>query len=204
MKKNNSVNIRNMVLLAALTAITIILQFFGAFVRIGTFQIALVLVPIVVGAAIIGVLAGVWLGLVFGIVVLVNGDAALFLSLNPFGTVVAVLVKGMAAGLAAGFCYRLLANKNRYIAALCAAVAAPVVNTGIFILGCYIFFLPHLPGIADLIQGTENTSLNNTQIIFILLVGVNFLIELLVNVILSGVIVRIIDIWKQRQTVLNK
>ena len=87
---------------ALFTAIVAVLQLVGAFIRFGPFSISLVLVPIVVGAALYGPKAGAWLGLVFGVVVLLSGDAAAFLAVNPWGTIVTVLVKGAAAGLCAG------------------------------------------------------------------------------------------------------
>ena len=59
-----------------LTAITIVLQMIGAVIRFGPFSITLVLIPIVVGAALYGPLAGAWFGFVFGMVVLLSGDAA--------------------------------------------------------------------------------------------------------------------------------
>ena len=74
-----TIDTRKLVLLAILTAIVIILQILGAFIRFGPFSISLVLMPIAVGAALLGAYAGVWLGLVFGFVVLASGDANAFL-----------------------------------------------------------------------------------------------------------------------------
>ena len=63
-----------LVLAAVLTALVIILQFMGTFIRFGPFAISLVLIPIVIGAATCGVKVGVWLGFVFGVVVLLSGS----------------------------------------------------------------------------------------------------------------------------------
>ena len=46
------------------------------------------------------------LGLVFGAVVLLSGDAGLFLAADPGGAIVTVLSKGIACGAAAGLCCR--------------------------------------------------------------------------------------------------
>ena len=179
---------RNLVLLAILTAIVIALQLLGAFIRFGTFSISLVLMPIAIGAALLGVLAGAWLGLVFGIVVLVSGDAGIFLAIDPAATVFIVLLKGALAGLAAGFAYKLLEGLNRTLAALAAAIVCPIVNTGIFIAGCYIFFLPTLTEWA----GAAN-AVSVTAFIFLGMVGINFLLELGVNIVLSPTIVSLIQ-----------
>ena len=50
-----------MVLAAILTAIVIVLQFLGAFIKLGPFSVSAVLVPIVIGAATCGVGIGAWL-----------------------------------------------------------------------------------------------------------------------------------------------
>ena len=78
------------------------LQFVGSAIRFGPFSISLVLIPIVLGAALYGWGMGCWLGLVFGAVVLLSGDAGLFLAADPGGAIVTVLSKGIACGAAAG------------------------------------------------------------------------------------------------------
>ena len=84
---------KKMVLAAILTAIVIVLQFLGAFIKLGPFSVSAVLVPIVIGAATCGVGIGAWLGFVFGVVVLLSGDAALFLAVDVLGTILTVLAK---------------------------------------------------------------------------------------------------------------
>jgi uncharacterized membrane protein len=190
----NKFNTRKLALLALLTAITIVLQMLGGFIRFGTFQIALVLIPIVVGAALCGVWAGGWLGAVFGLVVLFNGDAAAFLQISAIGTIATVLIKGIAAGLASGGVYKLLERKNKYLAVLSAAAAAPIVNTGVFAIASYVIFLP---AIAEWAGGQEYA----TKFIFLTLIGLNFIVEFVVNVVLSGVILRIIKIWQDRKVI---
>ena len=186
-------NTRKLALLAILTAIVAVLQFLGAFVRFGPFSVSLVLMPIAIGAALIGSLAGGWLGLVFGSVVLASGDANAFFMINPAGTIIVVMLKGILAGLAAGSVYKLLSGVSKTIGAVAAAVACPVVNTGIFIIGSYLFFLPTLTE-WEMAAGFTNT----TAFIFIGLIGTNFLFELGLNVILSPAIVRLIQFGQDR------
>ena len=121
---------------AILTALVIVLQFIAAMlVRLGLFSVSLVLIPIVIGVATCGIGMGAWLGFVFGVVVLLSGDAAAFLVVDVLGTVVTVLVKGIACGLCAGLVYKLLEKLNRYVAVFAAAIVCPVVNTGVFLIG---------------------------------------------------------------------
>jgi len=186
----NSFDTKKIVLLAILTAIVVALQIAAIVTRplFPMFSITLVLVPIVIGAALIGAWAGAWLGLVFGFAVLISGDAAPFMAIDPIGTVAVVLLKGMFAGLAAGFVYKLFSKKDKTIAAITAAIVCPLVNTGIFILGSYIFFLPTLT-----LWGTAEGYASATAYIFLALVGLNFLVELAINFVLSPTIVRLIQ-----------
>ena len=179
---------------AILTAIVIVLQLIGGAIHFGVFSISLVLVPIVIGAALYGAWIGAWLGLVFGIMVLLTGDAAPFLAINPLGTIVTVLVKGTCAGLCAGLVYRALEKKNQFAAVVCAAVTAPVVNTGLFLVGCVLFFLDAVTEWGKA-AGFENVG----TYMITGFVGLNFLFELLVNVILAPVIVRLVNLGRKTQ-----
>ena len=176
---------KNLVMYAALTAITFVLQYISMFIRTGTFSITLSLVPIVIGAAILGIKGGMWLGLVFGFAVLVSGDAGPFLALSIPGTIITVLVKGVMSGLVAGLIFKGLKSKNTTLAVALSAVSCPIVNTGVFIVGVFVFFLKYF--LTD--------SMTVSALIFSF-IGVNFFIELIVNIILCPAIVRLINYRK--------
>lgn len=171
-----------------LTALVVVLQALAVGIRFGVFNITLVLVPMVVGAALYGKWAGAWLGFVFGLVVLFT-DAGAFLAISIPGTIATCLLKGALAGLLAGLVYQLLAGKSRTLAVIAAGVVAPVVNTGIFLLGCRLFFYGTIQTWATE-AGFESAGL----FMVTAFVGVNFLVELAVNLVLSSGIVRIIQI----------
>lgn len=174
---------------AILTAIVIVLQYLGSFIHLGPFSISLVLLPIVIGAAMCGKAISTWLGFVFGVVVLISGDAAAFLSVNAVGTVITVLAKGALAGLVAGIVYGLLSKFNTYVAVVVAAIACPVVNTGIFLIACRVFFFETITEWA--------AGMDVVKFMFVGLVGLNFLVELAINVVLSPTIVKLINIFKK-------
>lgn len=171
------------------TAIIVALQLLAASIKFGPFSITLVLAPIVIGAALYGIGAGAWLGLAFGVSVLISGDAAAFMTINPAGTVATVLLKGMLAGLVAGLIYKSLESKNKTVAVVLAGIACPIVNTGIFLAGCYLFFQEWLVSVF----GTTGFATVVTG-----LVSINFAVELGINMVLASVIVRIIDIGKKQ------
>ena len=133
-----------------LTAIVAVLQSLAVGIKFGPFSVTFVLIPIVVGAALYGWIAGAWLGFIFGMIVLFT-DAGAFLAVSVPGTIVTCLLKGIMAGLVAGLIYNALKKVNNFVAVLVAAISAPIVNTGIFLLGCRLFFYettkynPHSP-----------------------------------------------------------
>ena len=184
---------KNMVGIALFTAIVVVLQLLAVGLRaLGLFSISLVLVPIVVGSAVYGWKGGAWLGFAFGVAVLLSGDANAFLTVDVAGTIITVLVKGAACGLVAGLVYKLLEKRSKFLAVILAAVLCPVVNTGVFLLGCQVFFMDTITQWAAR-YGFENVG---AYMIFGL-TGINFLIELGVNVVLAPVATRLIKLGKR-------
>lgn len=187
---------RTMTGLAIFTAIIVVLQVLCTFVRFGPFSITLALAPIIIGTAMYGKGAGAYLGGVFGAVVLVTGllgwdggTVMLLMGINPLGCVLVCLLKGVAAGFFAGLCYELIAKKNDKLGVLISGIVCPVVNTGLFIVGMLVFFFDTLSGWA----GGQNLLLY----IIVGLTGINFLVELAVNIVLSSGITQIIRAGKK-------
>ena len=71
-------------------------------------------------------------------------------------------------------------------------MTAPVVNTGLFLLGCVLFFLPTITEWGKA-AGFENVGAYMVTVF----VGLNFLVELAVDLILSPVIVRLIKLGRR-------
>jgi uncharacterized membrane protein len=182
-----------LVMLSLLTALVALLSYMGGFIRIGGLaSISLTLIPVVLGAALYGPYAGAWLGAVSGVVFFMTADAVFWFGLSIGGTVITVLIKGACAGLAAGYVYKLLESKNKYLAIMVAAVAAPVVNTGIFIIGCLIFFIG---AVRDMAAGA---GMGVGGYLIVGFVGLNFVFELIVNIALAPALSRLIDIAKKK------
>ncbi len=177
---------QNLVLGAVLTALVIVLQFSASMLaKFGYFSINLTLVPIVIGAALAGPGMGAWLGFIFSLVVLMM-DSQLFLVVNVWGTILTVIVKGTLCGYIGGLVYRLVSKLNPPAAVVAAAVVSPVVNTGIFLLGCVLFFMEPIRVWAAGAPVWEYMIFG--------LVGINFLVELGCNIVLSPVILRLLKI----------
>ena len=189
--------------ISMLTALVVVLQVLGGSITFGSFSITLVLIPVVIGAALFGAKVGAFLGGVFGLIVYINcangtdlGGSMVFAA-NPYLCALVCIGKGILSGFAAGLTYRGIygfltkgdqnydqRTARSYLAVFAAAIVAPVVNTGTFIVGMLLFFRGTLDAWA---AGSSVLS----YIIFGL-TGINFLIELGVNLVCAPAITTII------------
>lgn len=183
--------VKRMVGLSLLMALIVVLQMIGNFIHIGPVSISVVLVPIVIGAAVYGPSGGALLGATFGLMAIiycVNGmDAggAMVFQASPVLCFLVVMGKGTLAGLASGWVYRLLKDKNGYVAMMCAAIVCPVINTGVFLICMFTFFM-------DVLQVWAGGS-DVAGYVLSGLVLLNFLPELTLNVIVSPAGQRIVN-----------
>lgn len=181
--------------LAILTALVIVLRTVASGIRIGPIPISLTLVPIVVGAVLLGPAAGAGLGAVFGLITIIAGISGtdeftnILWAASPFGLIVVAMGKAVLCGLAAGLIAKALA-KRETLGCILAALSAPIVNTGVFAIGMLTIFRPAL-------QDFANGS-NAVYYLFIVMVGVNFLVEFSVNAVLSAAIARIVQVGKKQ------
>ncbi len=194
-------NVVAMVELALLTAAVLILQLAGVAIKLpflGT-PISLVLVPIALGAMLLGPMAGAWLGFVFGMVVFVvcgvmatDPFTAMLFADHPVLTALTCLVKSTLAGFLSGVAYRAVRQKKPLLATFLAAGIAPVVNTGVFVLGC-ITMMDTVSGIA----GSNGQSF--LYFVIIGCAGLNFVFEMILNMALSPALCRVVSIVTKQQ-----
>lgn len=181
--------------LAILAALVFVLQMISGWIKIGAFSFSLVLIPVVVGGAVYGRKAGAILGGVFGLIVTINtvtgADAGAYIlwSARPVVTVLLCMGKGIAAGWLAAVVYWAASKKNRFLGVVLAAIVCPIVNTGIFCLAMVFCFYETLEAWAG-----------GTDVLYYLIfgvVGVNFLLELLVNVVFCPALARVIKVGRK-------
>ena len=188
MKKSKFYSAKNIATLAVLLALVIVLQLVGTVIgNLGVTAPSLVLIPIVLGAVLLGPAGGAILGFAFGLVVVLAGifgmDKFTFIlfSDHPFLTVLLCLVKGTAAGIASGLIFKALRGKNENAAVITASLAAPIVNTGLFILGALLM--------SDTLKANFVAD-GQTVLYFLVIVcaGLNFIFEFIINAVASPAI----------------
>ena len=193
-KAKSLTNVRNLTLLALMTALVAVFQCIGLIIPIGFNFGAFALVPIVIGAAMLGPIAGLWLGFIFGLVVIVTGQAAAFYAFGVVQTVIVVLLKGALAGWVSGIFYKMIEKKNSLAAIITSSVLCPVINTAIFTLASFTVFFPGIKGWAT------GAGKDMISFVFLTLIGANFFVELGICLIFSTVAHRIILIGKKMRS----
>lgn len=193
---SSQAKILRMVQMALLVALVFVLQMLGSFIKIGALPLSFVLVPIVIGAIHLGPACGALLGGVFGVITMimgitgVDGFSFLLWEASPVWFIIICLSKAILAGLGTALIYRgldkLFGGRYVMVSTVIASIAAPVINTGIFVVGMLLCF----GGVAESFVNESYTSA--VEVVLLMLAGVNFLGELAVNLVLSPAVVRII------------
>ena len=191
--------------LGLLVALVVALQVVSALIppNGGAVSITLTLIPVVVGGILLGKRAGAILGFSFGLIVLINCMVALdpggniLWNANPLFTAIICFGKGIAAGFFPALFYELICGEDKaigegkkFVATVVAALSAPIINTGLFVCGMFLLFKDTLYAWAG---GTD-------IVMYVLfgLAGINFLVEFLINIILSPAILRITAVIGKR------
>lgn len=178
---------------AILSAVEIVFIVISNYITIGPVNLNLSLVPIALGAMLYGPLVGGFLGLINGAITLLSPSTiAVFMPINPWGTVIVCLLKTCLAGVISGFIFRLF-KKHTFAGSLVSSILVPIINTGLFTLGCYAFFQAWLE------SGTSGLGYGSSFMFLIYAVlGWNFIIEVAISLFLSSTIYTIIKIVKRR------
>lgn len=182
--------------MSILTALIVVLQLLSYVLQIGPFGLSLVLIPIVVGGALFGKRAGAMLGAIFGFVVVLccvfgldKGGNVLW-NINPWLTALICLGKGIAAGFV-GAVIASVFKERQTLGVFLSAIAVPVVNTGLFLLA-----------LSTLFHGTLVEWANGQNVVYYILSGivlVNFVPELILNIVLAPAAQRIVAVVRNKR-----
>ena len=191
MASKKTIQLTQLSILAALIVVLQLMSYLLA--RLGVFPLSLVLIPLVIGGNLFGPRAGAGLGLVFGAIVVaacaLGWDGSYLWIMEPGFTALVCLTKGVMAGWLGALVARLFQKMNKPgTAVLVSAVVTPIVNTGIFTAGVWFLLREPLTKMAIEFGAGETT----IEYLFLTLVGVNFVVEFVVNVALVPATKRII------------
>ncbi|MBE7088894.1 MAG: ECF transporter S component [Clostridiales bacterium] len=205
MKKEGYFSSKRITSLAILLALVIVLQAVLGVIQIGAVQLNFTLIPIVLGAIILGPISGAILGFACGVVVLIQvilGGTPFYTIIwlnSPIITVLICILKTTVAGFVAGVLYKIFAKKHNLIGVFVASATVPIINTALFILGCLVMNDTIIMFQNSLIEVMPEVSgMNVLVFVLIVLVTFNFFIELFLNLFVSPALYRVIGIVNKR------
>ncbi len=190
--------------IALLTAIEIVLAYTPlGYLKVGPLSLSFLTIPVAIGACVLGPSAGAILGGVFGITSFINaitGQSAMtgaMFQINPFTCFITCVIARILMGYLTGLIFRWITkiDKTKIIRYITASVAAPLLNTILF-MGCTVIFFYH----CDYVQGLANTlGATNPFMFVILLVGVQGLVEVGVCGVVSTMVSKAVDTFLQKK-----
>lgn len=185
MQKNQMSKLVRLVQLSVLSAIVVVLAFTPlGYLKIGPLSIALVIIPVVTGAMVLGPAAGAFMGLVFGLTSFLQcfgADAfgTTLFSINGFYTFLVCIPTRVLAGLLCGLIFKgmskaLSGKKCADIVYPTAALSGALLNTLLFMSTLMLCF-----GKTSFILGLmSSTSATNIIMFVLVFIGVNGAVEM--------------------------
>ena len=203
-KKEKQIPLKSVMGLAVFALIIVVMAFTPAgFLKTGNLEASFLVVPVAIGAILLGPTNGAVLGLVMGVVSFAqcfgasDMGSALF-GVSAINTFLLCVIPRVICGWMAGVFYDLLSkiDKTGFVPQIAAAVVCPLFNFILFMLGLSLLF-GQTPYLLNL-----QTQMNASGIgFYFALDGMNLLYELLASLVLTTGISTLILKFKNRNKV---
>lgn len=201
MKTTKSRTLR-MVQLALFIAIILLMAFTPiGYIKTPGLEITLIVIPVTVGAIVLGPVSGAILGGVFGITSFIqcfglSPFGAMLLSINPIGTFIVCMIPRILMGWLTGLSFKALkkVDRSKSFSYAVASLVGPLLNTVLFMTTLILFFYQ-----TDYIQGIAQ-AMNTTNVLafVIAFVGINGLIEAGVNFVIGTAVSKTLDVVTEK------
>lgn len=189
---------KNVALLGILIALVIVLQLFASAIPMFGVTLNFSLIPIAFAGIMLGWIGGAIVGFSCGLVVFITmavigqePSTAYLFQASPVILTVMCIGKTTVAGIVSGILYKIISRKNVHIAVCLSALVIPIVNTAIYLIGI-VLMKEH----AALFMGLTNSSASVVFSVVFGLIWLNFVLEMIINVIFTPMIYRVIRVLK--------
>ena len=187
-----------MVLMAILAAIMLILGFTPlGFLRVGAIEITFMVIPIAIGAILLGPRGGAILGGLFGAISFfqcfgISAFGTFLLGLNPIYTFITCIIPRILCGLIPGFVFNAMIkhDKTKTVSYYVTALLTALLNT-VFFVGCIILFFWNNAAFGETMSAS-GISMDSLWIFIVGFVGINSIIEAVVNCIIGASIAKVV------------
>ena len=190
---------KNVALLGILIALVIVLQLFASAIPMFGVTLNFSLIPIAIAGMLLGVTGGAIVGFSCGLVVFITmavlgqePSTAFFFQTRPIILTVMCIGKTTVAGAVCGLIFKLLQDKSVHVAVCVSAVLIPIINTGIYMIGIVLM--------KDAAAEFMSLTTSSASVVFGVVFGLiwlNFVLEMIINVIFSPALFRVIKAVKK-------
>lgn len=196
MKKTNT---KTLVLYALFTAIIVLMTFTPlGYLRVGGIEITFLSIPVAIGAIMLGPVAGAVLGGIFGLSSFLqcfglSAFGSTLFNINPIFTFILCVIPRILMGYFSGLIFAQTKKRTDSILPFgLAAIAAPVLNTVLFVGGLILLF-----GQSDYIQDMQGgSSVLQFMVVFI---GLNGLVEAAVGTVVGTAVSKAVYSFAKRR-----
>jgi len=179
-----------LVQMAVLTAIIILMAFTPlGYLKIGIVSITFLMIPVAIGAILLGPAAGAILGAVFGATSFaqcfgMDPFGTALLSINPFYTIILCFVPRILMGFLVGLIFKALmkTKMNRIIPYIIASASGAILNTVLFV-GALVLLFGNNASVQEMFGGSA-------WVMIKILVTFNALIEVAVSLVIGTAVTK--------------
>jgi len=188
-----------------LLAIMLIFAFTSiGYIKIGVVEITLMVLPVAVGAVVLGPGAGAILGTFFGITSLLqcfgmSAFGTVMFSLNPIGFSITCLIPRLLCGLIPALIFRGFKNRGKTGVGgilLCCTLTA-ILNT-VFFMSCILIFFWHNDSFIG-VMSDWGIAVDSIWLFLVAFVGINGIIEAIVNAVVATAVSKVLIKVEKRQ-----
>lgn len=196
-KVTSGLSVREMTARGLLTGLLLVMSFtpIGYFHTLGL-DISLMMIPVAIGAMIMGPKTGLWLGFIFGATSFqqaltgASWFTSTLLNINPVGTFMLCIPTRMLMGYLAGVCFQLVykIDKSKTVCYFVGGFLTAFLNTLLFMSVLLLFFWN-----TPFIQGLNENFGNLNPFLFVFaFVGLNGLLEMPASCVVGGVVSKVL------------
>lgn len=201
---NKREKIVELTLTAVLAALIILMTFTGiGYIPLTPgLKLTLMTLPVAIGSVLLNVKSAVILGGLFGLTSFftcfgLDPFGVAFMAINPWLTFIMCFVPRVLCGLIPALIYKWIGKENIFSIAVASGSTA-IVNTLLFLSSMWIFFGKHITDIAREILQDNSVVVDNFIALFMFMAGMNFVVEVLVNIFLGTSIIKVLSKIKSK------
>lgn len=192
---------KNVALLGILIALVIVLQLFASAIPMFGITLNFSLIPIALAGILMGWIGGAIVGFSCGLVVFITmavlgqePSTAFLFQTNPIILTVMCIGKTTVAGIVSGLLFKIIEKRNSVVAVGVSSIIIPIVNTAVYMIGIVL-----MKNSAAEFMGLTSSSAGLVFSVVFGLIWLNFVLEMVINIIFTPIIYRVIKALNKNQ-----